>query len=60
MFALDEVIAEAIRAICAQESESSAAVALRRRCRLIPENVRARVCARTHAGRQLGPPMPIQ
>jgi hypothetical protein len=59
MFAIDEVTAEAIRAIFAQEGELSAVVELRRRFPLITDNAQARACARTIAGWQPVPPMPI-
>jgi hypothetical protein len=59
MFAIDEVTAEAILAIFAQEGELSAVVELRRRFPLITDNAQARACARTIAGWQPVPPTPI-
>lgn len=50
MFSVTEADAAAIRAVFEQEGELSAAIELRRRFPGIPDNARARECARMIAG----------
>ncbi|MBA3916913.1 MAG: hypothetical protein H0X25_24340 [Acidobacteriales bacterium] len=57
MFIVDEPIAAAIRKAYVESGELSAAVEVRRLFLGITDNVQARQCARTIAGRQpLSPP----
>jgi hypothetical protein len=50
MFVVTEADAAAIRAVCEQRVEFSAAIELRRRFPGITDNAQARECARTIAG----------
>jgi hypothetical protein len=60
MFMVSEEDAAAIRTTFEQEGELSAAIELRRRFPGIPDNTRARECARSIAGWTPSPPLPAE
>jgi hypothetical protein len=60
MFAVTEAEAAAIRAIFEQAGELSAAIEVRRLFPGVPDNAKARAHARTIAGWQPLPPMPVK